>query len=97
MATSFTTQDSVDSVDIGIEEDGPPIKECYFLDDAVTPDNVLKYAIGEMEVVSITGRKKNGEWYHASSSDNPFEVMDALNRFMKTIQTHIEFGDPDED
>lgn len=99
MVTSSGTQDLVDSVSIplGVEESGPPIKECYILDGAITPDNVLKFAIGEMESVSITGKKKNGEWYFASSSENPFEIMDALNRFMKVCQTHIDFDPSDEE
>lgn len=65
--------------------------KAYKLDNGVTANNVLSFAIGELVEVSLVGRHKNGEYYYASSIEDPRMVLTDLKHFKSLLENgHYE-------
>ena len=71
--------------EISLIED-PDKVTAYSLDNDATPDNVLKYQIGELEDVTLVGRNKEGQLVYASSLDSPDDVLNRLKSFKRFLR-----------
>ncbi len=67
----------------------PDAIQIYKIDPQLSPDNVLKYCLGNLASVALIGKTHDGEWYCASSEEDPVKVMKMIKKFKSVIKDYL--------
>lgn len=59
-------------------------------DGKILADNVLVGAVGALTNVSIVGQTEDGDWYFASSLEDPSQIYENLSKFGNLVKGNME-------